>query len=54
MSKDINNNLFDLLVENDESKINDFLFSKGKSPKVICPVIFNFKEEKGDEYADGE
>lgn len=38
-----------LLIENDESKLKDFLIINGKSPKVICPILFVDKDKEMEE-----
>lgn len=32
--------LFKILVSEDDSKLEQFLLTEGKSPKVICPIQF--------------
>jgi hypothetical protein len=40
MDKNNKSEYFDLLLLNDPSEMLEFLLSKGKRPKVICPIIF--------------
>lgn len=39
---------FKLLLENDKDKLMNFLLSKGKSPKPICPIMFINKEKENE------
>ena len=32
--------MFDLLVDNNEKEIDDYFLANGKSPKSICPIMF--------------
>lgn len=41
-----NNKFFELLCLNDSLKLKNFLISKGKGPKPICPVSFNVDIEE--------
>ena len=43
-----NNSFLELLYRNSESELQDFLLSKGKGPKVICPIMF-IKQEDGNQ-----
>lgn len=36
-----NNKFFELLCLNDSLKLKNFLISKGKGPKPVCPVSFD-------------
>lgn len=40
-----NSELFDILLRNNQEELQDFLLSKGKGPKPICPIIFINKGE---------
>ena len=33
-------NFFELLLKNDQKEIKEYLLSKGKNPKPICPIQF--------------
>ena len=39
---------FDILLDNSSKELEEFLLSKGKGPKAICPIMF-IKEEKEKE-----
>lgn len=45
MEKSIKDNFFELLIENDKSKLKDFLILNGKTPKVISPIMFVKEDE---------
>ena len=38
---------FKLLLQNDETELKKFLYSKGKKPKPFCPIQFIQKEDEG-------
>ena len=37
---------FDMLCRNDDKEIEEFLLSKGKNPKPVCPIMFIKEEDK--------
>ena len=43
-----NNKFFELLCLNDSLKLKNFLISKGKGPKPVCPVSFDVNDIKED------
>lgn len=45
-----NDNFNNLLKNNNEEEIREYILKKGKKPKIICPICFydKFKEEKKD------
>ena len=34
--------------KNNEEELSDYLLSKGKSPKSICPIIFITEEDRSE------
>ena len=51
MEKLKNKTLYDILIENNEENLKNFLISKGKNPKPICPIQFiNKEKENKDEW----
>lgn len=40
MKPEYESEFLELLRLNDEEKLDEFLISKGKDPKVICPIMF--------------
>ena len=43
---DMECSLFKILVSEDDSKLEQFLLTEGKSPKVICPIQFIESKKK--------
>jgi hypothetical protein len=44
-SKNEKKDFFELLYLNDEEKVRDFIFSEGKKPKVVAPIMFIKEDE---------
>lgn len=40
MQKIQNKDFFEIICQNDEKELNEYLLAKGKSPKAICPIMF--------------
>ena len=40
---------FELLLLNDEIKLKNFINSEGKSPKPICPIMFESEDTKDND-----
>lgn len=40
------NNFFDILCKDDEEELSDYLLTKGKSPKSVCPIMFIKSEDQ--------
>ena len=38
-----------ILSSNSENELKEYLLMYGKSPKIICPIMFVNKEEKKEE-----
>ena len=47
MKKTDDSEFFKLLLKNDKIELENFLLSKGKEPKPICPIMF-VKENKNE------
>lgn len=48
MENNSSDKFIELLKRNKEEEIMNFLISKGKSPKPVCPIIF-IKDKENEE-----
>lgn len=43
-----------IIQSNSEEDINNLLIEKGKEPKAICPIVFNWHKKEEKENNNGE